>query len=67
MNTLSVTQIINGFKKFDREFWLSYKALERVMPPEVFEQYKMKILKSKKLDSVVMAQVDLDAFQQAKN
>ena len=67
MNTLSVTQIINGFKKFDREFWLSYKALEQVMPPEVFEQYKMKILKSKKLDSVVMAQVDLEAFQQAKN
>ena len=51
MNTISVTQIINNFKKFDREFWLSYKALEQLMAPEAFEACKMKMLKSKKVDS----------------
>jgi hypothetical protein len=63
MNTISVTQIINNFKKFDREFWLSYKALEQLMPPEAFEACKMKMLKSKKVDSAILSQVDLEEFE----
>ena len=63
MNTISVTQIINNFKKFDREFWLSYKALEQLMPAEAFEACKMKMLKSKKVDSTILAQINLEEFE----
>ena len=63
MKTISVTQIINNFKKFDREFWLSYKALEQLMAPEAFEACKMKMLKSKKVDSTILSQVNLEEFE----
>ena len=63
MNTISVTQIINNFKKFDREFWLSYKALEQLMAPEAFEACKMKMLKGKKVDSTILSQVNLEEFE----
>lgn len=63
MNTISITQIINNFKKFDREFWLAYKALEQIMDPILFEECKMKMLKSKKVDSVILSNVNLEEFE----
>lgn len=66
MNTISVTQIINNFKKFDREFWLSYKALEQLLSPEAFDECKMKMLKSKKIDSMILSQVNIEEFELKK-
>lgn len=51
LNKISVTNIINSYHCFDREFWLSYKALEAVMPKPEFENIKLSILKSKKIDN----------------
>lgn len=66
MNTISVTQVINNFKKFDREFWLSYKALEAVMPSELFNEQKLLILKSKRIDNTVLSLVDIEQFNLKK-
>lgn len=66
MNTISVTQIINNFKKFDREFWLAYKALEVVMPTELFAQHKTLILKSKRVDTSILDLVDIEQYELAK-
>jgi hypothetical protein len=66
MKTISVTQVINNFKKFDREFWLSYKALEAVMPPVVFDECKMKLLKSKRIDQSILSLVNVEEFELKK-
>ena len=50
MTNLSVTGIIRNYHYFDREFWLSYKALEAVMNPVEWNYIKMTLLKSKRID-----------------
>lgn len=64
---LSVTGIIRNYHCFDREFWLSYKALESIMDPDDFAAIKMKLLKSKKVSDNLIKSVDKDKFLQAKD
>lgn len=49
MIRLSVTGIIRDYHYFNKDFWLSYKTLEKVLPKEFFDPIKMKLLKSKKI------------------
>lgn len=67
MNNISVTQIINNFKKFDREFWLAYKALEAVMDPMLFDECKTLLLKSKRVDASILEKVDVKAYNLKKD
>ena len=59
---LSVTGIIKNFHCFDREFWLSYKALEAIMDPNEFKNIKMTLLKSKKVNPKIINLVGEEIF-----
>ena len=63
MTNLSVTQIINSYKIFSRNFWLSYKALEAVMQPEEFEKIKMTLMKSKWIDPKILERIDKTEYE----
>lgn len=63
MENLSVSQILNSYHCFDREFWLSYKTLEAIMLPENFAEIKMSMLKSKKLPQNLFELVDQQAYE----
>ena len=58
MESLSVTQILNQYRVFDKAFWVQYKALEAIMPKEKFEEIKMPMLKSKKIPKNIFELVD---------
>lgn len=60
---LSVTGIIKSFHCFDRDFWLSYKALESVMDPDDFKSIKMTLLKSKKINPKIINLVGKEIFE----
>lgn len=45
---LSVVNLINDYHVFDKEFWLSYKTLEKLHPD--FESIKMSLLKTKRIN-----------------
>ena len=59
---LSVTGIIKNFHCFDREFWLSYKALEAIMDPNEFKNIKITLLKSKKVNPKIINLVGEEIF-----
>lgn len=63
---LSVTGILKDYKTFSREFWLSYKVLEKIMPVSKFEEIKLRLLKAKKIPSEVMDMVDESVFTREK-
>jgi len=63
MNNLSVTGIVNSYHTFEREFWLSYKAMEAVMNPNDWDNVKMTLLKSKRIDPKLFNLVDKDAYE----
>lgn len=47
----SVTTIIGKFcHEFDSEFWSVYKALEKLLDPEIFTMERKKLLDTKKID-----------------
>lgn len=66
MTNLSVTSLINTYKVFSRNFWLSYKALEAIMVPSEFEKIKMTLMKSKWIDPKIFEKVDKNAFELKK-
>jgi ATP-dependent exoDNAse (exonuclease V) beta subunit len=66
MTNLSVTNLINTYKVFSRNFWLSYKALEAIMVPSEFEKIKMTLMKSKWIDPKIFERVDKNAFELKK-
>lgn len=47
---LAVTTLISNYHCFDREFWLSYKTLEKVTPKEEWDEIKMTLLRSKRVN-----------------
>lgn len=53
---LAVTNLINSYHHFDRDFWLSYKTLEKLHP--AFDSIKMVLLKSKRVDQKFLKDVD---------
>ena len=53
---LGVTGIINNYHVFDREFWLSYKTLEKLHPE--FQDIKLKLLKAKRVEDKYLEGID---------
>lgn len=66
MINLAVTQLINTYKVFSRDFWLSYKALEAVLQKEEFEKIKMTLMKSKRIDPKILEKIDKSEFELKK-
>ena len=62
MENLSVTQILNQYRVFDKAFWVQYKALEAIMPSEKFAEIKMPMLKSKKVPKNIFDLVNESDF-----
>ena len=63
---LSVTGILHNYKTFSRDFWLQYKALEAVMDPFLFDNIKLKLQKSKRIDPKYLENIDIAEFEQKK-
>lgn len=63
MTNLAVTQLINTYKVFSRDFWLSYKALEAVMVPSEFDKIKMTLMKSKWIDPKIFEKIDKNEYE----
>lgn len=64
MNKLSVTNIINQYRVFDQDFWLSYKTLEKIHPN--FDNIKMSILKAKRIVDKHLEGIDLQIYETEK-
>lgn len=62
MYKLSPTGILRDMHHFDRDFWLSYKTLEKVLPEIQFADIKMKLLKSKKIILETIPGLDIEQF-----
>lgn len=62
MHRIGVTGLLNQYKTFSKDFWLSYKALEKVLPEVYFADIKMKLLKSKKIILDQINNLDIDKF-----
>lgn len=63
---IAVTNLLKNYKVFERDFWLAYKSLEKILPEEEFEGIKMKMLRSKKIDSTILKKIDLQQFETVK-
>lgn len=64
---VSVTTIIHSFaQEFNGDFWSSYKALEKVLTPELFSHYKSDWLNTKKINLDKIPELDLTEFNLAK-
>ena len=63
MQRLAVTNVIKDYHHFDRDFWLSYKTLEKILPVMQFEDIKMKLLRSKKVILDTIPGLDIEQFQ----
>ena len=67
----SVTTMIHEYTQpFDKEFWSAYKALEKLLPKDVWNVEKKSLLNSKKFDKVLLdlhsiAENDFNREQQA--
>ena len=66
MNNLSVTNIIKSYHSFDRDFWLSYKTLEAIMPESQFQAIKLKLLKSKTINPKYLSNIDYELYLQKR-
>ena len=62
MQRLAVTNLIRDYHTFSKDFWLSYKTLEKVLPEGQFADMKMKLLKSKKIILESIPNLDLELF-----
>lgn len=67
---ISVTTLIEKFgKPFDKDFWSSYKALEKLLPEDLFNEEKKRLLDTKKIDiNYFIRSYDIDetVFQNEK-
>lgn len=63
MINLSVTGIVHSYHVFDREFWLSYKTLEAMMDSTEWENTKMFLLKSKRIDDKCFNNISREEFE----
>lgn len=51
----SVTTMIHSYTQFfDKDFWASYKALEKLLPKDVWNVEKKSLLNTKKFDKVLL-------------
>lgn len=63
MTNLSVTGIVHSFHVFDRDFWLSYKTLEAMMSPADWNETKMFLLRSKRIDDKCFEHIDRNQYE----
>lgn len=63
MTNLSVTGVVHSLHYFEREFWLAYKTLESMMTPEDWNNTKMYLLKSKKIDDKCFEHINREEFE----
>lgn len=57
----SVTQILNQYsQEFDSAFWSSYKALEKILSPEVWSAVKKSLLATKKIHPKLITKLKID-------
>ena len=63
MTNLSVTGVVHSLHYFEREFWLTYKTLEAMTPPEKWNDTKMFLLKTKKIDDKCFENIDREQFE----
>ena len=66
MTNISVTGILREYKSFSRDFWLQYKALEAIMQPELWNNVKMQLLRTKRIDEKILSLVDYTEFKVKK-
>lgn len=60
---ISVTTLIGQFhEKFEKEFWLSYKTLEQILPSEEFLRIKPFIIKDRSIKKEFLKDIDFDTF-----
>ena len=62
MYRISPTFLIHEYRRFDREFWLSYKTLEKVLSQQQFSELKIKLLKSKKIIVEQIPNLDVKTY-----
>lgn len=63
MYRISPTSLIREYHTFSRDFWLSYKTLEKVLPEIQFADMRMKLLKSKKIVLDSIPNLDIEQFK----
>lgn len=66
MTNISVTGILREYKSFSRDFWLQYKALEALVPESEWNNVKIQLLKTKRIDDKVLQLVDPVEFEVKK-
>lgn len=64
MKKIGTTAMLQSYHVFDREFWLSYKALEATCSPEIFDKIKLNLMRCKKVDPKYIS--DLEAYNAKK-
>lgn len=67
MANIGVTNLISQYHFFEREFWLSYKALEQVVDPIKWNEMKMTLLKSKRIDDKIFLSVSREEYEKKKS
>lgn len=66
MTNISVTGILREYKSFSRDFWLQYKALEAIMQPEAWNNVKLQLLRTKRIDDKILSLVNAEEFEVKK-
>lgn len=57
----SVTTMIHSYTQpFDKDFWSAYKALEKLLPKDVWNVEKKSLLSTKKFDKVLLELYNID-------
>lgn len=62
MERISFSSILNTYRIYDRQFWLEYKTLQKVMNPLRFDEIKMSLLRSKRIDEKYLSEIDIDEY-----
>lgn len=65
MEKISPTSLLRDLHVFEKDFWLGYKTLEKLLPPERFNEIKLSILKSKRFDKY-LKEVDIQQYETEK-
>ncbi len=66
MENLGVTSIINNYHVFDKDFWLGYKTVQKLMSPQEFEEIKMSLLKRKKIEDSIIDSLGREQYEVEK-
>lgn len=63
---ISVTTLIHRYQQpFDKDFWISYKVIEKI-DPILFKSCKSKLIESKKISTDILNKLDKERFNAEK-